>query len=85
MEDKIHQPYRQSLIPGYAAVKAAALEAGAYNLVISGAGPTLLAITSLEQAPNVATTIQQAWQTEGIEAETKVLELDLWGARVKEL
>jgi len=85
MEDKIHQPYRQSLIPGYAAVKAAALEAGAYSLVISGAGPTLLAIAPIEKAPTVATTIQQVWQTEGIKAETKVLELDLWGARVKEL
>lgn len=85
MEDRIHQPYRESLIPGYAAVKAAALEAGAYNLAISGAGPTLLAIAAPELAPTVAAKIQEVWHTEGIEAEVKILELDIPGAKVKAL
>ncbi|MGL5035466.1 MAG: homoserine kinase [Microcystaceae cyanobacterium] len=84
MEDQIHQPYRQSLIPGYGAVKAAARSAGAYNLVISGAGPTLLAIASPEQAASVASAMEQAWQTEGIVAEAQVLKLDGQGARVTE-
>ena len=38
LQDKIHQPYRQSLIQGYEAVQQAALNAGAYGMVISGAG-----------------------------------------------
>jgi homoserine kinase len=47
LQDKIHQPYRQSLIQGYEAVQQAALNAGAYGMVISGAGPTLLALTDV--------------------------------------
>jgi len=35
-----HQPYRQALIPGYEEVLQ--LAAGAYGMVISGAGPTWL-------------------------------------------
>ncbi|EAW43269.1 Homoserine kinase, partial [Nodularia spumigena CCY9414] len=44
LQDRLHQPYRQALIPGYDAVNAAAMKAGAYGMVISGAGPTLLAL-----------------------------------------
>ncbi|MFM8005803.1 MAG: homoserine kinase, partial [Dolichospermum sp.] len=38
LQDKLHQPYRQALIPGYDAVNNAAINAGAYGMVISGAG-----------------------------------------------
>lgn len=82
MEDQIHQPYRQGLIPGYLALKQAALQAGAYNLVISGAGPTLLAITSPATAAPVAQALQQTWQSHGISAQTQILALDRQGARV---
>ncbi|BFM40198.1 homoserine kinase [Synechocystis sp. LKSZ1] len=82
MEDKIHQPYRQGLIPGYLALKQAALDAGAYNLVISGAGPTLLAITSPETAAPVAQALQQTWQDQGINTQTHILALDRQGANV---
>ena len=38
LQDKLHQPYRKALIPGYDAVNIAAVSAGAYGMVISGAG-----------------------------------------------
>jgi len=41
LQDRLHQPYRQALIPGYEEVRSAAVAAGAYGMVISGAGPTL--------------------------------------------
>ena len=44
MQDRIHQPYRIPLIPGAAAAIAAAREAGAAAVVLSGAGPSLLAV-----------------------------------------
>ena len=50
LTDKLHQPYRQKLITGYAEVQSAAIAAGAYGLVISGAGPTLLALTNRVRA-----------------------------------
>jgi homoserine kinase len=43
-DDTIVEPARGPLIPGFAAVKAAAMAAGAFGCTISGAGPTVVAI-----------------------------------------
>ncbi len=82
MQDKIHQPYRQSLIKGYSAVREAAIAAGAYEMVISGAGPTLLALASREVATAVAAAMADAWQQEGAIAEVRSLSLDTQGAKI---
>lgn len=84
MEDKIHQPYRKSLIRGYDAVKSAAMAAGAYGLVISGAGPTLLALTNVTEREAVASAMKQAWQKEGIQAQVSSLKIDRRGSIVSE-
>lgn len=44
MEDKMHQPYRQSLIPGLEQLLLHAPDHGALGVALSGAGPTVLAI-----------------------------------------
>ncbi len=80
LHDRIHQPYRQALIPGYDAVAAAAQAAGAYGLVISGAGPTLLALAPNATATQVSEAMAAAWQ--GQRVTTKVLRLDTEGATV---
>lgn len=85
LQDRIHQPYRQVLIPGYNAVFSAALNNGAYGLVISGAGPTLLAIVAPPQAAAVATAMTEAWQKEGITALVRPFSLDSQGAKVGEI
>ncbi len=82
MGDRIHQPYRQTLIPGYAAVSQAALEAGAFGLVISGAGPTLLALAPAMAAPQVRAAMATAWQRAGQSVSARVLALELQGATV---
>jgi homoserine kinase len=43
MEDAIAEPYRESLVPGYRSVKAAAISTGASGAAISGAGPSVVA------------------------------------------
>ncbi len=45
MNDKLHEPYRKHLIRSFDAVKRTALHYGALGVCISGAGPTILAIT----------------------------------------
>lgn len=45
LNDRLHQPYRIPLIPGYESVRQAAMKEGAIAFCISGAGPTLLALT----------------------------------------
>jgi homoserine kinase len=82
LADRIHQPYRQALIAGYTAVEQAARAAGAHGLVISGAGPTLLALTAPEYAAPVATAMAIAWQAVGIQPQAQQLSIDLQGAQV---
>ena len=81
MQDKIHQPYRQSLIKGYEEVRSAALSAGAWEMVISGAGPTLLALTSPATAAAVAAAMDNAWKLLGVMPEVKVLSIENEGVK----
>lgn len=82
LQDKIHQPYRQSLIQGYEAVQQAALNAGAYGMVISGAGPTLLALTDVTSASTVEKAMAAAWGEFGVKADVRAIGLDTQGAEV---
>ncbi len=80
--DRIHQPYRQTLIPGYGAVSEAAIAAEAYGLVISGAGPTLLALAPAQLARQVGGAMAVAWQQQGQSAQVHVLALENQGAHI---
>jgi homoserine kinase len=82
LQDKIHQPYRQSLIKGYEAVQQAALNAGAYGMVISGAGPTLLALTDATNADAVVREMAAAWMEFGVKADVRAIGIDTQGAQV---
>ncbi|MEH2396194.1 homoserine kinase [Nostoc sp.] len=81
LQDKLHQPYRKALIPGYDALNIAAVSAGAYGMVISGAGPTLLALADKLHSEAVEAAMLAAWQQEGITAEVRSLSLDTQGAK----
>jgi homoserine kinase len=80
--DRIHQPYRQKLIKGYTEVEQAAVAAGAYGMVISGAGPTLLALVDESRAGQVVQSMSAAWQIMGIEPIVRILQLDVAGAQI---
>ena len=82
LQDHIHQPFRQCLISHYDEVRLAALCKGAHGLVISGAGPTLLALTTPETAEPVRSAMVLAWETVGLSAQGMVLELDRQGAQI---
>lgn len=45
-QDVMHEPYRGSLLPGFAEAQAAAKEAGALAAFLSGAGPTMAIIAT---------------------------------------
>lgn len=84
LQDKIHQPYRKALIPGYDTVEQAAIAAGAYGMVISGAGPTLLALAPRDVAETVRSAMETAWTQTGIGVQAISLQLDTQGAVVSE-
>lgn len=80
--DKLHQPYRQQLIVGYNEVREAAIAAGAYGVVISGAGPTLLALTNPQQVERVVASVTETWANLRVNAVVRSLSLDRQGAKI---
>ncbi|MCC3411554.1 MULTISPECIES: homoserine kinase [unclassified Microcoleus] len=82
LQDKIHQPYRRSLIRGYEAVQEAAMNAGACGMVISGAGPTLLALTDVTNVDAVVREMAAAWMEFGVKADVRAISIDTQGAQV---
>jgi homoserine kinase len=82
MADKLHQPYRRKLITGYEAVEAAALQAGALAVALSGAGPALIAFTAGNWQPLIAAAMQRAFEAHGVRCRTFVAGVDGEGVRV---
>ncbi|MBD2778942.1 homoserine kinase [Iningainema tapete] len=82
LQDRLHEPFRRELIRGFDAVYSAAVAAGAYGLVISGAGPTLLALTDRSQQEAVRVAMAAAWQSEGVEVDVRSLSVDFHGSRI---
>lgn len=86
LDDRIAEPARAPLIPGFADAKIAALDAGAIGASISGAGPTAFAIVDdLERAMRVATAMHEAYARHDIACSTTVTEIDLEGTIVSAL
>lgn len=83
LKDKLHQPYRKGLIAGYDDVYQGVITANGYGMVISGAGPTLLALSSNVDANNVINAMKNTWQNLGIKADVKCLNLDTQGAIIE--
>jgi homoserine kinase len=70
LDDVLHVPYRRSLVPGYDAVTAAAVAAGALGATLSGSGSTVVAVARREIAAAVATAMEAAWRQDGVPAES---------------
>lgn len=83
-EDRLHQPYRESLIPGMPQVLEAAREAGAIGASLSGAGPCLIAFVLQERhrAREVGEAMLQAFRGAGVTSRYLLLDLDTKGAHV---
>jgi homoserine kinase len=81
LHDRIHEPYRWGLIQGGRAVREAAMDAGAWGCVISGAGPTLLALAPPERAEAISEAMVAAWEREGVSSRGVVLALQQQGSR----
>ena len=73
LDDFLIEPQRASLIPGFAEVKAAALQRGALGASISGSGPSVFALVTSEQtAARVRDAMESAFRAQGVS------ELDSW-------
>ncbi len=80
MDDRLHQPYREKLIPGFRAALNAALEAGAYGAALSGSGSAILAFTEGHEE-RIGEAMAAAIREAGTLAQWMPLNLDAIGAR----
>jgi homoserine kinase len=72
LDDVLHVPFRRSLIDGYDVVCGAAVAAGAFGATLSGSGSTLVAVAPERQAQGVAEAMRNAWEHQGVQADSFV-------------
>jgi homoserine kinase len=84
IDDRIAEPVRAAMLPGFAEAKRAALNAGALGVSISGAGPTAFALCDSEPAAGaVATAMCRAYDGAGLACVARVTRPDRVGTRVE--
>jgi homoserine kinase len=85
IDDRIAEPARASLLPGFREAKQAALDAGALGSSISGSGPTAFALVrGQDVGERVAAAMAAAYTSCGQESEVRVAQIDREGARLIE-
>lgn len=85
IDDRIAEPARAGLLPGFREAKAAALAAGALGSSISGSGPTTFALARGEaSARRIADAMVEAYGACGRRSEARIGRVDREGARVIE-
>ena len=83
LDDRIAEPARAPLLPGFLAAKRAALEAGALGASISGSGPTAFALAgSHSAAERIGAAMTAAYAAAGIGCVVRIDSVDATGARV---
>jgi homoserine kinase len=82
MRDRVHEPYRARLIPGYAQAVQAARAAGAAAVCISGSGPALAAFAP-EGHEAIAAAMAAAFEEAGFPARTWVVDVEPQGVQVE--
>lgn len=81
LRDLLAEPFRAPLVPGFAAVQAAALAAGALGCSLSGAGPAVFAVAASADAERVAAAAEGAWRAAGVACRARICAADRRGAR----
>ncbi|MCO5217075.1 MAG: homoserine kinase [Thermomicrobiales bacterium] len=74
MHDRLHEPYRAALFPHLTPLQEVARTAGAVGAVLSGAGPTVLALVHPDLAENVSTAMDRA--ARDVRAPGRVVQVD---------
>jgi homoserine kinase len=83
LEDVLIEPQRKSLIPGFQAVKDAAMAHGALGCSISGAGPAMFAWVEEGKAEKVRASMVETFRALGITSDAWITRIDAVGARIE--
>jgi homoserine kinase len=82
LEDVLIEPQRKGLIPGFQAVKNAAMSRGALGCSISGAGPAMFAWAEEGKAEEVRDAMVEAFRVEDTITDAWVTRIEPAGARI---
>lgn len=83
VKDKLHEPYRGKLIPGFNGVTSKCEELGSLGVFLSGAGPTIMVLVD-ENDRSFTGEIKKYLKSINYNWDVKELELDLSGATIEE-
>jgi len=83
LRDVIIEPQRAAAVPCFAAVKEAAMRAGALGCSLSGSGPSIFALAASSDARNLASAMERACRSQGIGCESLVSPMAAPGAVVE--
>ena len=85
LQDKLHQPYREKLVPGMKEImEAFKHEDGVLGCVLSGAGPTMLVISYKYDLDKIKSIVKDIWETQSIKVDVKTLKIEQKGAEILE-
>jgi len=79
--DRLHQPYREKLIPGFTEIREALKhEEEVLGTVISGAGPSIIVISQKNNTEKIKNIVKDIWNNYNINSEIKTMDIELKGA-----
>ena len=82
MTDTLHQPHRLPLIPGAQPAMTAAKAAGASAAALSGAGPSVIAFSSIQDSA-IGEAMKHAFEERGLQARIFPLKMSNHGAEIQ--
>ena len=82
MEDRLHQPYREKLVPGLREIINKTRAAGAYGAALSGAGPSVISLCNPNNTEKIAKLIQNIWISKRIKSRCLILDFDNTGTQI---
>ncbi len=83
LDDRLHQQYREKLIPGLTEIKEALKhEDNVLGVVISGAGPSVLVISHGNNLNKIRETVSKVWLDMNVKSKILTLQVEEQGAKV---
>ena len=83
LDDRLHQQYREKLIPGLVEIKEALKhEDNVLGVVISGAGPAVLVISHGNNLNKIRETVSKVWFDMNVKSKILTLQVEEQGAKV---
>ena len=81
LEDRLHQPYREKLVPGFKEIKEALKhEENVLGTVISGAGPSIVIFSQKNNIEKIYQTVKEVWDNMNVHCDIRTLTVEKCGA-----